>query len=644
MFSSFDRYRAKRASTRGKIGRRICAIEPLESRSLLSASALSTIIASPFAKAATTATVSAPYTPAEVRAAYGITGNGSGQTIAIVDAYDDPKALSDLKAFDAKYGLSDPTFVKVNQKGSTTSLPTANSGWGLEIALDVEWAHAVAPAAKILLVEANSASLSDLLTAVKYASTQASVVSMSWGSSEFSSETQYDSYFSTSGVTYVASSGDTGGIINWPSVSPKVLAVGGTSLTISSTTNGSTTTYSYSSEKGWSGSGGGNSRYETEPTWQYAVQTSGKRSTPDVSYDANSSTGFAVYDTYGYSGWITVGGTSAGAPQWAGLIATANQGRAAKGLSTLSNAASDLYALKTTSTYSTNFYDVTSGTAGRYSCSTGYDLVTGLGSPKASSIISALIASSDTVSSSGSSGSSSNNNNNYFGPGGRRTPGSGFWGWLGSARRSAEVAGGWEPSATNLPEAMDYPDGVFRTVDSTSLSPGYAQLTRAGNPVSSDVWAGIILGGEQEPGSSAAHYNTFSFHLWDDVVTESGNDVQNVSNHGTEHPSADRAAFDSASPALALRLEAPDDSASAFSQRELHLRAIDACHNDATLQNVRVAVDDAPTAPGPEKAGKSLRAEALAAVLLAYGRAGTPKDQSKEDENLRRFGRFCRRG
>ncbi len=312
MFSLLNRRRKNELSKKCKIRHRKCILEPLELRTLLSAAGLPEITMSPLAQAVTN--VSAPYTPAEIRQSYGfssLTANGAGQTIAIVDAYDDPNILSDLKAFDAKYGLPDPSFQKVSQTGSQTKLPSANASWGLEISLDVEWAHAVAPAAKILLVEASSNSLSNLLTAVDYASSVAKVVSMSWGSSEFSSETSYDSHFSPQlhpGVTFIASSGDTGGMAIWPAVSPYVLSVGGSSLTIVSSAAG---VYSYSSESSWSGSGGGYSSFEKEPSWQYAVQSTGRRSTPDVAYDANPSTGFAVYDTYAYRGWYTIGGTSA---------------------------------------------------------------------------------------------------------------------------------------------------------------------------------------------------------------------------------------------------------------------------------------------------------------------------------------------
>ena len=164
--------------------------------------------------------------PTAMRQAYGINlaafgsvaGDGTGQTIAIVDAYNEPTITSDLAAFDANFGLSaPPSFKVVNQTGGS-SLPPADSrgGWGVEIALDVEWAHVVAPKANLLLVEANTASYSDLMTAVNTArnSTGVSVVSMSWGGNEWAGFASYDPTFTTpsghNGVTFVASSGDSG--------------------------------------------------------------------------------------------------------------------------------------------------------------------------------------------------------------------------------------------------------------------------------------------------------------------------------------------------------------------------------------------------------------------------------------------------
>jgi subtilase family serine protease len=316
-----------------------------------------------------------------------VPANGAGQTIAIVDAYDDPKIASDLHHFDQTFGLPDPpSFTKVMQSGTV-----ANAAWASEIALDVEWAHAIAPGARILLVEARSEDSSDLMNAVRYAASQpgVSVVSMSWGGGEFSSEASFDSYFTTpaghAGVTFVASSGDAGSP-TWPGISPNVLSVGGTTLQL--TSNGS-----YGSESAWSQSGGGVSTYEPRPGYQvYASTGSLRRTTPDVAFNANPSTGLYVYDSYNGS-WFSIGGTSAGAPQWAALVAIADQGRALQGKSSLDGPTQTMYALyrmSQTAEY-TYYHDVVSG-ASNNSAGIGYDRATGLGSPIASQVISALVA------------------------------------------------------------------------------------------------------------------------------------------------------------------------------------------------------------------------------------------------------------
>ena len=315
-------------------------LEELEPRALPSAAVSPPVAAPDFHMTPLTAAAAAPYSPAQIRSAYGFSKlpyDGTGQTIAIVDAYDDPKIQSDLTTFDRTFGLSDPpSFVKATPQGS----PAVDPGWAGEISLDVEWAHAIAPKAKILLVEAASATDAALASAVNYARNQPGVVavSMSWGGSEFSTEAAYDSTFTTpsghGGVVFVASSGDGGKGAEWPSVSPNVLAVGGTSLTI-------TTQGAWLGETGWSDSGGGPQPFEAEPAFQKAVQQSGKRSTPDVAYNADPNTGYYVYDSVpdlnGDKGWFAYGGTSAGAPQWAALIALADQGRAAAGLGALAN-------------------------------------------------------------------------------------------------------------------------------------------------------------------------------------------------------------------------------------------------------------------------------------------------------------------
>jgi subtilase family serine protease len=389
---------------------------------------------SPRARPFNRAPVSGAYNPAQIRPAYGFdkvagvsySGSGStlpgyGQTIAIVDAYDDPNIASDLATFDTQYGIpAPPSFTKINQNGSTSQLPGRDwsGGWELEEALDVEWAHAIAPGANIVLVEANSASNSDLLTAVQAAADYAgvSVVSMSWGGGEFSGEGSNDSTFTTpSGHApdaFVASSGDSGAPVGWPAVSPNVLAVGGTTLKLT----GSGSSSQWASETGWSGSGGGLSQgYEPQPGYQQGVvtQSTTARANPDVAYDADPSTGFSVYDSYPYyfsrPNWTAVGGTSAGAPQWAALLAIADQARAsaspslaplttAATVATPANSAlaqSVLYGLFSTSGYaSTYFHDITSGSStGKptYAAAPGYDLVTGLGTPRADGVVAALV-------------------------------------------------------------------------------------------------------------------------------------------------------------------------------------------------------------------------------------------------------------
>jgi subtilase family serine protease len=310
--------------------------------------------------------------PAAMKAAYGFSTSstaGAGMTIAIVDAYDLPTAENDLNVFSQAFGLPACTtangcFKKVNQTGGT-KYPRYNAGWGLEIALDIEWAHAIAPGAKILLVEASSNSFSNLLAAEDYAAAHANYVSNSWGGSEFSGETAYDSHFVRSGVSFFVSAGDAGLPAEYPSSSPYVISVGGTLLTFNP--DGS-----LASETGWSGGGGGCSAYETAPSAQsgfggYAqVACAGKRATPDVSLDADPKSGAAVYDSSSYNGqkgWYQVGGTSLSSPMWAGRAAVS---------STVVNSA---YVYGNSITYR----DITSGNNGA-PCLVGFDLCTGRGS------------------------------------------------------------------------------------------------------------------------------------------------------------------------------------------------------------------------------------------------------------------------
>lgn len=314
--------------------------------------------------------------PAKIKTVYNLPASGGNGTIAIVDAYDDPNAENDLNTFSAQFGL--PSCTTSNgcfEKHLMANRVRSDAGWALEESLDIQWAHAVAPLAKILLVEAKSNSLSDLLSAVDYARNRAGVVaiSMSWGSSEFSSESLYDSYFtSSSGATFFASSGDNGSGVSWPAVSPNVTGVGGTTLTFAA--NGTLL-----SETAWSGSGGGLSVYITEPAYQSSYNVpnaNGKRAVPDVSYNADPVSGYSVYDSFGYlgqKGWFVVGGTSAGAPQWAAIKSL---GLSASNSKFYADAVANLLVY---------FRDIVSGTNGicGFYCTAvaGYDYITGLGSP-----------------------------------------------------------------------------------------------------------------------------------------------------------------------------------------------------------------------------------------------------------------------
>ncbi len=341
-----------------------------------------------------------PYSPAQIRHAYGIDqllaagATGRGQKIGIVDAYGDPGIQTDLNNFCSYYGIASTTVQVVYPQGKPRS---GNSGWALETALDVEWAHAIAPDATIILSVAKSASLNDLLGAVDAAvNAGAKVVSMSWGATESAGINAYDSHFQVPGVTFVASSGDSGELpapyeVEWPASSPDVLSVGGTTLYLDANGN-------YAYETGWSTSGGGiSSVYPSqawEASWQAAFNSmpgmdwTAGRGVPDVSYVADPNTGVGV--AYGRN-LYEVGGTSVGAPQWAALIALANQAWNTSGW-----ANADIYTAAGTAPTinAAAFFDLTSGNNGTdaddYAVA-GYDLVTGLGSPSAAGLVTALI-------------------------------------------------------------------------------------------------------------------------------------------------------------------------------------------------------------------------------------------------------------
>lgn len=331
----------------------------------------------------------AGFRPAQIKKAYGINllkNKGAGITVAIVDACGNSHAQSDLNTYDTKFNLPATTIKIVTPQGTPCSDPT---GWGVETDLDIQMVHAVAPQATIVLEAAKSASFANLINAAKdaYTNQGATIVSMSFGGSEFSGETgsTADGVFSSGnakGVSFTASSGDSGCGAQYPAASPFVTSVGGTSLTLSSTGG-------YGSESAWSGSGGGLSAFESRPSYQSGFNSVNQRGIPDVAMVADPNTGVIMYDS-DVGGYIEVGGTSVAAPLWAGVLAITDQGRT----SSMQNADNELYNVASNATkYAGNYHDITTGSAGG-SCAakTGYDLVTGLGSPVANKLVPALVA------------------------------------------------------------------------------------------------------------------------------------------------------------------------------------------------------------------------------------------------------------
>ncbi|OIJ98779.1 hypothetical protein BIV25_12165 [Streptomyces sp. MUSC 14] len=318
--------------------------------------------------------------PANLHSAYNLpTSAGSGMTVGIVDAYNDPNAESDLATYRSQFGLSACTkangcFKQVSQTGSTSSLPTNDSGWAGEEMLDIDMVSAVCPNCSIDLVEANSATDADLGAAENEAvALGAKFVSNSWGGSESSSQTSEDSqYFKHPGVAITVSAGDSGYGAEYPATSQYVTAVGGTALSTASNSRGwSESVWNTSSTEG---TGSGCSAYDPKPSWQTDTGCS-NRMEADVSAVADPATGVAVYDTYGGSGWAVYGGTSASSPIIASVYALAG-----------TPGASD-YPAKYPYSHTGNLYDVTSGNNGScspsYFCTagSGYDGPTGWGTP-----------------------------------------------------------------------------------------------------------------------------------------------------------------------------------------------------------------------------------------------------------------------
>ncbi|MBS0352744.1 MAG: S53 family peptidase [Proteobacteria bacterium] len=374
------------------------------------------------------------YTPAQIRAAYGMPAlptagstltatqaaqMGAGQTIYIVAAYHDPNVAAELAAFNTKFALPACTskaiataaslplatasssacefsVVYANTSGGMNVTPPGyNSSWATEIALDVQWAHATAPLARIVLIEAPDATTNSLLAAIKLANAMGpGIVSMSFGSKEGSWTASVDSAFNGSNMTYLAATGDSGVGVSWPAVSTKVLAVGGTSLRYSGS--------GARSEVSWSGTGGGMSAYLAVPGYQTTsvpgLGSVSRRTVADVAFNADPTTGqYVAVLSPGSStaSWFSAGGTSLATPQWAGLIAVANASRISASKSVLGLPHSILYTQIATvpGSYAASFADITQGSNG--SCATcaahtGYDTLSGLGTPNVGNLITQL--------------------------------------------------------------------------------------------------------------------------------------------------------------------------------------------------------------------------------------------------------------
>jgi len=317
-------------------------------------------------------TYTSGYSPAQLTSAYGISGSGA-PLVAVVDAYASPTAANDLAAYRAQFGLGTAALTQVNQTGGT-AWPAGDTGWGQEEALDLDMVSAACPGCSILYVGAASSSFADLSAAVATAKSKgAKVISNSYGGSEFNGEQNQSAFFATPGVVITVSSGDSGYGTQFPAAAAGVVAVGGTSLTL-------TATGTRASETVWSGAGSGCSAYVAKPSWQHDAGCA-KRTVADVAAVADPNTGVAVYDSYGSTGganWLVFGGTSVAAPLVGGIYAR-------EGVP--SSAPASTYAA------TTGLFDVTSGSNGgcvkgkstttAYLCTgtVGYDGPTGLGAP-----------------------------------------------------------------------------------------------------------------------------------------------------------------------------------------------------------------------------------------------------------------------
>ena len=333
------------------------------------------------------------YTPSQLQTAYGLnllTGSNStklgyGQKICVVIAYHYRNLQNDLNVFSQRFNLPSTTL-------HITTLGTqSNSGWAMECCLDVQMIHSIAPYATIYVIEAASSSLTDMRSAVQYANNLGvNIISMSWGSNEYSSQSSFDSVFSNSSICYCCSSGDVSDGVNYPSSSKNCLAIGGSTLLLNSNNTRKNETI-------WSSSGCGLSQYTIKPTWQTGLNLSSNyRSTPDICLVGDPSTGAVIY----YNGnYYIVGGSSLSCPIMAGILTVTNQFRLTNNKPVLTTVGTSNYLIQkylyqniygNNTLYTNNLFDITSGIDGIYSPSTKFDICSGLGSLKCNTLIPSL--------------------------------------------------------------------------------------------------------------------------------------------------------------------------------------------------------------------------------------------------------------
>ncbi len=337
------------------------------------------------------------FSPADLRSAYKLpSSGGSGQTVAIVDAYNDPNAESDLKTYRSHYGLSECTtangcFKKVNQNGEAGSYPESEPGWSTEMSLDLDMVSAVCPECHILLVEATSATFGDMDAAENEAATlKATEISDSWGALEHTGETSEDKYFDHPGIPITVSAGDycyineceKKEIPNWPATSPDVISVGGTKLEKASNSRGwsESVWYEPKSAYGPIGTGSGCSLYESKPSWETGSSCS-KRTDGDVAAVAACASPLSIYDSYAREGWFVECGTSAAAPIVAGVEGLSTNEARKDGPELFGKLGSKGKLFDVTEGF--NYYNLEYSSCGSYLCEakTGYDGPTGNGTP-----------------------------------------------------------------------------------------------------------------------------------------------------------------------------------------------------------------------------------------------------------------------